>query len=99
MQIEVRELPQVTAVEHAGGHRLRLRFADGLEGEVDLAPRLAQLSGPVFEPLRDAAFFAQVSLAYGTACWPNGCDWAPETLYHLVWTAGGQVRRPAQAGR
>jgi hypothetical protein len=30
---------EITAVEHLGGHRLRLTFADGFVGDVDLAGR------------------------------------------------------------
>jgi hypothetical protein len=39
-----------------GGHRVWLRFDDGLEGEIDLA---GELRGEVFEPLRDLVERAQ----------------------------------------
>lgn len=56
-----------------------LKFADGSEGEVDLA---AELWGPVFEPLNDPAVFRQFEVAeYGTLAWRNGADFAPEFLY------------------
>ncbi len=73
----------VTAVRHAGQYRLWLRFNDGLEGEIDLE---AQLHGEVFEPLREVALFAQVSVhpEYETIVWPNGADLAPEFLYEQV---------------
>jgi len=37
----------------------------------------------VLEPLRDAAYFAQVRVdaEAGTIAWPNGIDLAPEPLY------------------
>jgi hypothetical protein len=36
----------------------------------------------MFEPLRDQALFAQVSIdAYGAPCWPNGADLAPDALH------------------
>jgi uncharacterized protein DUF2442 len=40
----------------------------------------------VFEPLRDADFFAKVELdeELGTIVWPNGADLAPETLHEWV---------------
>jgi hypothetical protein len=61
------------------GHRLEVRFADGVEGIVDLG---ADLWGPVFEPLRDPAKFAEVRLSeHGVVCWPNGADLAPDALY------------------
>lgn len=64
-----------------------VRFDDGTEGEVDLSH---ELDGPVFEPLRDPAFFArlQVHPELHTVVWPNGADLAPEFLYQ-------QVRVPA----
>jgi len=74
-------LSDVTRVEVLGGYRLRLTFADGTVGEVDLAYLAGR--GPVFEPLRDPEYFAQVSIDPdgGTIVWPNGADVAPETLY------------------
>jgi len=74
---------EIRAVEHLGGHRLRLTFADGLIGEVDLSDRLAGPVGPVFEPLRQVAYFAQVTLdeELGTIVWPNGADLAPDVLH------------------
>jgi len=69
-------LVDVTAVEVMGDRRLRLTFAEGTVGDVDLA-------GPerrgVFEPLRDPAYFARVDvdLEAGTSTWPDGLDTAP----------------------
>lgn len=73
----------IRAVEHLGGHRLRLTFADGLVGDVDLAERFVGRVGPMFEPLRDADYFARVSVdeELGTVVWPNGADLAPDVLH------------------
>lgn len=62
---------------------VRLRFADGVTADVDLA---CELYGPVFEPLKDLAFFKQVSVhpQLHTLCWPNGADFAPEFLRAAV---------------
>ena len=43
-------LRDVIAVSRVGGHRLRLRFDDGVEGVVDIA-EMIEFHG-VFEPLR-----------------------------------------------
>jgi hypothetical protein len=61
-------------------HRLWLRFNDGNSGTVDLS---AELWGPMFEPLKDAALFAQAAIdpELETVTWPNGADLAPEFLY------------------
>jgi len=72
----------IRSVEHLGGYRLRLTFADGFVADVDLADKVTDAAGPVFAPLRDIAVFAQVRLdeELGTIVWPNGADLAPETL-------------------
>ena len=77
------EIVHVTQVEPLAGHRLRLSFEDGVEGEVDLSARAWR---GVFTPLQDQAFFAQVELDQdlGTIVWPNGADIAPETLHRWV---------------
>ena len=73
---------RVTAVELVGPHSLALRFNDGASRRVDL---LAELEGPIFEPLRDPAYFSRVVLdpVAGTVVWPNGADFAPEFLRGL----------------
>jgi hypothetical protein len=73
---------RVVSVQVAGPHALDLRFKDGTRKRVELLPLL---EGPIFEPLRDPIFFAQVLLdpVAGTVVWPNGADIAPETLYRL----------------
>lgn len=74
------QLVDVTGVEVIGSHRLRLTFADGTVGDVEFDA--FDWSG-VFEPLRDPAYFARVSVDRdaGTVVWPNGADMAPEPLY------------------
>lgn len=74
---------EITAVEHLGGHRLRLTFADGFIGDVDLADRFEAPRGPMFEPLRDVTYFATVAVdpEIGTVVWPNGADLAPDVLH------------------
>jgi hypothetical protein len=60
-----------------------LRFRDGKAGEVDLRP---VLSGPVFEPLHDHAYFKRfvVDQQFHTLVWPNDVDIAPEYLHDAV---------------
>ncbi len=74
---------EIRQVEHLGDFRLRLTFADGLTTVLDLAQRLEGEIGPVFEPLRDPAFFAMVTVdaELGTIVWPNGADLAPDALH------------------
>lgn len=74
---------EITAVEHLGGHRLRLTFADGLVGDVDLSDRFEHPVGPMFERLKDVDYFAKVEVdaELGTVVWPNGADLAPDVLH------------------
>lgn len=81
-------LHPVVKVRPLSGLRLWVEFADGLAGEVDLTGRLW---GPVFEPLKDRAFFEQVSLdECGVVCWPNGADLAPDAMYDRLAASVGR---------
>lgn len=72
----------IVYAEVAGDHCLRIEFDDHTQKTVDLS---SLLWGPVFEPLRDPAYFARVVVdpVCGTVVWPNGADFAPEALYDL----------------
>lgn len=73
-------LVSVIAARYLEGHRVWLRFDDGLEGEIDL---LDELHGPVFEPLRDPTVFARFQVDY-TLVWDIGADFAPEFLHERL---------------
>jgi hypothetical protein len=77
--------PDITAVSVVRHGVLRLTFADGLIGEVDV---LDHIYGPVFEDARTPLGFARVKVdaESGTVVWPNGADLAPDTLYVRVST-------------
>lgn len=63
-----------------GPHSLRLTFNDDTTKQVNVRPLL---DGPIFEPLRDPAYFSLMTLdtICGTVVWPNGADFAPEALH------------------
>jgi hypothetical protein len=77
-------LKDVIEVEPLGRYRLRLRFEDGVSGEVDVS-KMIEFRG-VFAPLRDEAEFARVTVdrESGTIVWPNGADLDPDVLYAAV---------------
>jgi hypothetical protein len=77
--------PDITAATVVRHGVLRLTFADGLVGEVDVLDRMR---GPVFEEARTPAGFAAVSVdaETGTVVWPGRADLAPDTLYERVRT-------------
>lgn len=72
--------PRLEAAEYVADYRIRVRFADGREGEIDLAE---ELWGEVFEPLRDVSVFRRFRLdrELSTIAWETGADLAPEYIY------------------
>jgi hypothetical protein len=77
------KIVHVVDVRCVGEYRLRLEFEDGKAGELNFSEE--EWAG-IFEPLRDPGFFSRVELdeELGTIVWPNGADFAPETLYRMV---------------
>ncbi len=76
------QFQKVIEVKPLENYRLFVKFEDGLSGEVDLS---GDLRGPVFEPLKDPAFFKQVAIDdHGAPCWPNQADLAPDALYEAL---------------
>ena len=69
--------------------RLSLRFRDGLVAELDFRDDLAEDHGPMPEPLRDPAYFAQVAIEDGVLVWPHGYDIDPVTLH--TWARQGYI--------
>ncbi len=72
--------PRLCEATYVADYKIRLRYADGVEGIVDLLP---QLWGEVFEPLKDLQRFREFTLdaELQTLSWPTGADFAPEFLY------------------
>jgi len=71
---------RLIGAKHVSGYVLRLKFSDGLEGDVDLKD---EIYGPMFEPLRDLEAFKRFRLdsELRTLVWPNGADFDPVTLH------------------
>jgi hypothetical protein len=88
MNIEDHILPRVpwrvTSVEVLSGLRLRVTFADGLEGTVDLSRMVYSPRAGVFADLADSTFFTQVRIDCGTVTWPGGLDLAPDTMHAAI---------------
>jgi hypothetical protein len=72
-------LPRIVDAHYVSGFKIWIRFSDGVEGDVDL---LRELTGPIFEPLRDVEAFKRFRLhpELRTLVWSNGADLAPEFL-------------------
>jgi len=72
----------VRRATYAGEYRLPVSFEDGDERLVDLKPHL---DGPIFEPLKDPAYFRgfRVNEDIDTVAWENGADFSPDFLYEI----------------
>ena len=77
-------LQDIIEVQPTEDYRLRLHFEDGVEGEVDITDMI-RFEG-MFAPLNDRHEFlkGRVHPEWGTICWPNGADLAPDVLYAKV---------------
>lgn len=72
---------RVTSVETLPGLRLRVVFADGLTGVVDVSGLVRSPRAGVFAALEDPALFAQVRVEYGAVTWPGELDLAPDSMH------------------
>ena len=90
-------LKDIVEVQPTTDYRLRLRFEDGREGEVDVAGMI-QFEG-IFAPLKDRAEFLKVYVnpELGTICWPNGADLDPDVLYAKVTGEEISISQPLES--
>lgn len=86
-------LPKLQEAEYKGDYRIWLKFADGVEGEIDFEK---ELWGEIFQPLKNKARFSEFRFdeELETIVWPNGADFAPEFLYQHLFP--GFSRMPIQ---
>lgn len=79
-------MEDIVEARYVQDYTVWLRFEDGTEGEVDLS---SELHGPIFEPLKNQAYFRsfRVNPDTGTIEWPNHADFAPEFLYEKAHVA------------
>ena len=69
---------------------LTVTFEDGTAGYVHLGDFLeaAEVTGTVFEALRDPDVFAQARVDLGAVAWPNGADLSPDAMYDAIRAQG-----------
>jgi hypothetical protein len=71
----------VVEVEPEPLYGLRVRFADGLSGRIQLDE--SELVGAL-APLRDPEYFFRVFVDQGAVAWPGDIDLAPDAMYQKV---------------
>ncbi len=87
-------LVRIQSVKPLEGFRVHIKFADGVEKDVDLEP---YLRGPIFEPIRkDRAVFRAMKIAGNTIAWENGADIDPDVLYYNLKPAWMEETEPAK---
>ena len=70
---------KVSEVQALPGYVLRVRYEDGVEGEVDLS---AHVGRGVFAAWNDAAFFETVYVsAHGSIAWSEDIELCPDSIY------------------
>ena len=70
--------PRVVSVIAMPDLLLQLEFVDGRRARFDVSPFV---NFPVFERLKDPAYFNRAAVNHGTVEWPGGIDFDPDTLY------------------
>jgi hypothetical protein len=70
--------PRITAVTAHDDYSLLITFTNGEIRHFDITPYLRY---PVFEPLRQLAFFKLAKIGHGTVTWPKEIDFDPDTFY------------------
>ena len=77
---------RIEAVQPLAGHRLKVRFNDGLEGIYPVEPE--RRSG-VFLKLTEAGVFDAVRINddFGCVEWPGGVDLCPTTMHEELMAA------------
>lgn len=90
-QLERRVPWTVVDVRPLPGHRLKVRFVDGTEGEVDASRLILGPDAGVFQALRDPKLFAQVGLDHGAVTWSGNLDLAPDAMYDEIKAKGRWV--------
>ena len=75
---------RVAEVEAMSKFRLRVRFNDGTEGEVNMAWFVQSPDAGVFVALRDEVLFRQVRIEWGAVTWPGELDLAPDAMYTAI---------------
>jgi hypothetical protein len=71
---------RIESAQPLPGHRLKVRFNDGLEGVYPVEP---ERRGGVFLKLLEPTIFKAVSINRDFGCveWPGGVDLCPDTMH------------------
>ena len=71
---------EVIKAKYLNDYKISLLFNNGVSKTVDLED---ELTGKIFEPLKDKDYFKSFTIKFNTIEWENGADFAPEYLYQI----------------
>ena len=85
----------ITEAKYLQDYKVQVAFNDGKQGVADLSD---VFHGPVFDPLKDKALFAQLRVdeEMETIAWPNGADLAPEYVYFKAFKDAPELQKQFQ---
>ncbi len=75
---------RVASVEALPGHRLSVRFRDGLEGVVEMAGLIGSPRAGLFAALADTSLFNRAFVRSGAVTWTDDLDIAPHALHRAI---------------
>lgn len=73
------------------GWRLQVRFADGLEGWIEMEREVHSPDAGVFAELADPDRFAAATVVFGAVTWPGEIDLAPDAMHAEIKARGRWV--------
>jgi hypothetical protein len=79
----------LSSARSAGGYIIHIGFDDGCQFDLDLAPDLLKISGPLVSPLKDPAVFSRMEVRHGSLVFPTGLDYGADVL--RLWCENGGV--------
>jgi hypothetical protein len=85
----VNELESVLSGTVRGEFVLEITFGEGKSFVLDFKPWIDSETGWLFDPLKDAAYFASVFVHGGALEWPNGLDICADGL--RAWREQGSI--------
>jgi hypothetical protein len=87
------EMIRPTMIEALPGFRLRLHYADGVEGVIDLSKDVGR---GVFGPLAEESFFRTVRIGeFGQIAWSGEIEICPDAAYQEI--VDSRVPEPTRA--
>lgn len=79
----------LSSARSVGGYVVHISFEDGCQFDLDLAPDILTISGPLVAPLEDPTVFSRMEIRHGSLVFPTGLDYGGDVL--RLWCESGGV--------